>query len=221
MEQLTKFITTAVEAWVGGLEQSGYLGIFILMAIESSFIPLPSEVVMLPAGALAANGKLNVWGVILAGTVGSLAGALFNYYLALWLGRAFLLRYGKYFFIPPEKLLWAEKHWGKHGELTTFVCRLLPVIRHLISLPAGLTRMNLPRFCFWTTFGAGIWCAILTFTGYFLGPKAEELWHSHHTEISLGLAAGVALLVIVYIVRHTRAHPPPAEAGETAVPGNA
>ena len=204
MEHITQFIAAAVETWIGSLEQSGYLGIFVLMAVESSFIPFPSEVVMLPAGALAATGKLSLWGVLLAGTLGSLAGGLFNYFFALWLGRAFLLRYGRYFFVPADKLELAEKHWAKHGELATFVCRLLPVIRQLISLPAGLARMNLARFCLWTTLGAGLWCAILAFTGFYFGTQAEELWKSHQTEIVLALMAGAALVVVIYLVRHMR-----------------
>ena len=189
MEFLESMISTLVVGWVGQIENSGYLGIFILMAIESSFIPLPSEVVMIPAGVLVAQGKLSMTGCILAGTFGSLAGALFNYFFALWLGRAFLLRYGKYFFLPASKMEWVERHWQKHGEMATFVCRLLPVLRHLISLPAGLARMNLPRFCLWTTVGAALWVAILTYTGYFLGERAELLWKEHKTLLTLGLFA--------------------------------
>src|SRR5947209_2013678 len=102
-----------VMGWVGQLEHAGYTGIFVLMTIESSFIPFPSEIVMLPAGMLAAEGKLNLWGCLGAGIAGSLAGALVNYYLAVYLGRTFLMRYGKYFFISPEQMLWVEKYWGQ------------------------------------------------------------------------------------------------------------
>ena len=124
---------------------------------------------------------------MLAGTLGSLAGGLFNYFFALWLGRAFLMRYGKYFFVPADKMEWAEKHWERHGEVTTFVCRLLPAIRQLISIPAGLARMNLARFCLWTTLGAGLWVTILTLTGYFLGERAALVWKEHKTLLTLGL----------------------------------
>ena len=201
MGELTGLIEKLVLEWVGTLELAGYWGIFVLMTIESSFIPFPSEIVMLPAGVLAAEGKLNLWGCIAAGTAGSLVGALFNYVLAVWLGRAFLLRYGKYFFLPADKMLWVEKYWGSHGEMTTFVCRLLPAIRQLISIPAGLARMNLFRFCFFTTLGAGIWVTILTFTGYYAGAEALALWEGNKQEITIGLFAAAAVAVALYLLK--------------------
>lgn len=194
MEQLTHWIEEIVLWWVGSLEHSGYWGIFVLMTIESSFIPFPSEVVMLPAGVLAHHGKMNLWLAIFSGTAGSLAGGLINYYFARFVGRAFLDRYGKYLLIPPEQLHRAERVWDKHGELTTFVCRLLPAIRQLISLPAGLARMNLFRFCLWTTLGACLWVTILTLAGYFLGDQAKSLWEHRKTEITLGLLILAAVL---------------------------
>lgn len=196
MGALTDWIETLVLTWVGTLESSGYWGIFLLMTIESSFIPFPSEVVMIPAGVLAHQGKLSVWGAIAAGTAGSLAGGLINYIFALAVGRTFLDRYGKYFFINTEHLHRAERVWDKHGELATFVCRLLPAIRQLISIPAGLARMNLFRFCVWTSLGAGLWVTILTYTGYLLGPRAEQLWSEHKTEISIGLVCTAIVLVV-------------------------
>lgn len=199
MEQLTQWIEAIVMAWVGTIESSGYWGIFVLMAVESSFIPFPSEIVMLPAGVLAHHGKLSLWGTIFAGTAGSLTGGLFNYFFALWVGRAFLERYGRYFFIPMEQLLRAERVWNQHGELTTFVCRLLPAIRQLISIPAGLARMNLFRFCLWTTIGAGLWVTILTLTGYFLGDHATELWEQHKGSITVGLLILAAVLCVGFI----------------------
>ncbi|MBI1345363.1 DedA family protein [bacterium] len=170
------------------------------MAIESSFIPFPSEVVMLPAGVLAHQGKMSVVGAIIAGTLGSLVGGLFNYYFARLVGRAFLERYGKYFFMPMEQLHKAERVWEKHGELTTFVCRLLPAIRQLISIPAGLARMNLFRFCLWTSIGAGLWVSILTLTGYFLGEQALHLWEEHKTFITLGVIGLAVVLGIGFVV---------------------
>jgi membrane protein DedA with SNARE-associated domain len=202
MEQLTKLIETLVTTWVGGLEQSGYLGIFILMTIESSFIPFPSEIIMLPAGVLAAEGKLNLYGAIAAGVAGSLAGGLFNYFFALYLGRAFLLKYGKYVFVSPDQIEWAESVWQKHGELTTLVCRLLPAIRQIISLPAGLARMNLFRFCLWTTIGAGLWVIVLTVTGYWLGPSAEKLWSERKVEVTIGLFVAAFLLAVTWLIVH-------------------
>jgi membrane protein DedA with SNARE-associated domain len=202
LDAIAKLIELLSWTWTEELANWGFWGIFVLMAIESSVIPLPSELVMLPAGILAMEGKLNLWSSIFAGTAGSLAGALVNYYLAVYVGRAFLLRYGKYFFIPTDKLRWVERYWDKHGEITTFIGRLLPVIRHLISLPAGLARMNLPRFCFFTTLGAGIWVAILTFTGYYLGSSAIHVWNAHKSLITAGLFVAGGVLVAVYAIRH-------------------
>jgi membrane protein DedA with SNARE-associated domain len=200
LHQLTELIEQLVTSWVGGLEQSGYWGIFVLMMIESSFIPFPSEIVMIPAGALAADGRLNLWGAIAAGTAGSLAGALFNYYFARLLGRSFLLRFGRYFFLPEDRVRLAEQKWAEYGEITTFVCRLLPVIRQLISLPAGLARMNLARFCMWTTLGAGLWVALLTVCGYWLGDTAQRVWLDWKTEITMALLAGGALFAVAWLV---------------------
>ena len=202
MNEIIEVIEKLATYWIGELQHWGFWGIFILMAIESSVIPLPSEIVMLPAGALAAQGKMNLWSAIAAGTLGSLAGSLANYYFALYVGRAFLLRYGKFFFLPPDKFEWAEKEWKRHGEMTTFVCRLLPVIRHLISIPAGLARMDLMRFCIWTTAGAGLWVTILTLVGYYFGDNALDLWKDRKREITIGLFAAGALIVAVYIWRH-------------------
>ncbi len=120
----------------------GYPGIFLLMAMESSVIPIPSELVMPPAGYWAVEGKMNLWLAILCGTAGSLVGAYANYYAAHYLGRPLILKYGKYVGITEEKFAKVETFFHKHGEISTFIGRLLPVVRHLISLPAGLAGMN-------------------------------------------------------------------------------
>ena len=160
----------------------GYAFIFAFMAIESSFVPFPSEIVMLPAGFLAARGELTLHApaadlalAIAVGVVGSLAGAYFNYFLSRWLGEPFLRRYGKWFFVKPEALDRAEEVFNRYGAVTTFVCRLIPVIRQLISIPAGLARMPLGQFTFFTGLGAGIWTAILAATGYVLGRTAGNI----------------------------------------------
>ncbi|MDK2090267.1 DedA family protein [Aliarcobacter butzleri] len=147
----------------------GYFGIFIMMFLESSFFPFPSEVVMIPAGYLASKGEMNIYLVLLFGILGSLAGALFNYYFAIKLGRAFLLRYGKYILISEETILKMEEFFKAHGHISTFSGRLIPVVRQYISLPAGLARMNIFVFSLYTSLGAGIWVLILTILGYFLG----------------------------------------------------
>ena len=143
----------------------GYLGIFLLMFLESTFFPFPSEIVMIPAGYLAYQGELNVYLVVIVGIIGSLGGALLNYYLALRFGRTFILRYGKYFFIKEETLDKLESFFTTHGEVSTFTGRLIPGIRQLISIPAGLSKMNLKVFIFYTSLGAIIWSAILVALG--------------------------------------------------------
>ena len=163
----------------------GYALIFLFMAIESSFIPFPSEVVMIPAGFLAARGELTLHVPVAdlalacaAGLLGSLSGAYFNYYLSAKLGEPFLRRYGKWFFLKPEALDRACEVFNRYGALTTFVCRLIPVIRQLISIPAGLARMPIGTFTFFTGLGAGIWTFLLALAGYGLGRTAGDITYN-------------------------------------------
>jgi len=153
----------------------GYPGIVILMAIESSVLPLPSELVMPPAGYLAAQGKMNAVAAVLCGTLGSVLGALVNYGLAVFVGEPVLRKYGKYVLVSERSLDRTEQFFRRHGEISTFVGRLLPVIRHLISIPAGMSRMGLGRFVTFTAVGAGIWCAILTYLGWLIGRHGEAV----------------------------------------------
>ncbi|RAX54901.1 alkaline phosphatase [Helicobacter sp. 16-1353] len=154
---------------VNTVGQLGYIGIFFMMFLESSFFPFPSEVVMIPAGYLAYKGEMNIYIAVIMGILGSLAGALFNYYLAIKFGRSFILRFGKYFFFSEKTMQTMEIFFQKHGEISTFVGRLIPAVRQYISLPAGLAKMNLAKFSFYTSFGAGIWVIILTILGYYVG----------------------------------------------------
>jgi membrane protein DedA with SNARE-associated domain len=181
----------------------GYLGIFIMMLIESSIFPLPSEVVMIPAGYLCAKGEMNLAIVIALGTLGSISGALLNYYLAVKLGRKLILKYGHYVFIKPETLEKVEVFFKTHGSFSTFTARLIPVVRHYISLPAGLARMNLGLFCFYTGFGAGIWVSILTFLGYFFGQN-EALLNEHLHTISIALIVFIIDFAAIYIWLHKK-----------------
>ena len=193
----------------------GYAFIFIFMAIESSFIPFPSEVVMVPAGFLAARGELGSGGpltclaiAVAVGVLGSLAGAFANYYIALWVGKPFLEKYGKWFFVKPEPLARACEVFNKYGAATTFICRLVPVIRQLISIPAGIARMPLGEFTLFTALGAGVWTAILAAVGFWLGRSAgditylelvtrgKELSASHLPLVIGGAVALVALYVL-------------------------
>lgn len=162
-------LSSVVDFIVQTVGSLGYLGIFLMMFLESSFFPFPSEVVMIPAGYLAYKGEMNIYIAIVAGILGSLAGALFNYYLAIKFGRKFLIKYGKYFFIKEPTIIKMEEFFKSHGHISTFSGRLIPAVRQYISFPAGLARMNLFIFCIYTSLGAGIWVIILTLLGYFLG----------------------------------------------------
>lgn len=179
---MTELIIEHIEWGVSNAYIWGFVFVFVLMTIESSFIPFPSEVIMIPAGFLAYRGELtfgvpqiDLTAVFLLGLAGSMVGAYINYYLALFLGRPFLYRYGKYFFIKPELFSRAEGIFLEYGEIATFVCRLLPGIRQLISLPAGISRMPLARFSIFTALGAGIWSAILVVIGLYLGSLSENM----------------------------------------------
>lgn len=181
----------------------GYLGIMFLMFIESTFIPLPSELVIPPAGYLISQKQMSWTGVILSGTAGSVLGALFNYAIAVYLGRPFILRYGKYLGISKRRFAKGENFFLKHGNISTFIGRLILGIRHYISFPAGLARMNLKKFCFYTAFGAGIWVWVLAYIGYLVGNNRESIMEISR-QWSLYIIIGCALLVAVYIFWHKR-----------------
>jgi membrane protein DedA with SNARE-associated domain len=181
----------------------GYPGIFILMAMESSVIPIPSEIVMPPAGYLAQQGKMNIWLVILAGTLGSLVGAYANYFVARWLGRPLVIRYGRYVWITEEHFNKVESFFLRHGEISTFIGRLLPVIRHLISIPAGIARMGHLRFTLYTTTGAAIWVSVLSWIGYIIGAKQEMITEYAHQAV-IGALLFSSLLLGIYVILHRR-----------------
>ncbi|MBE0497308.1 MAG: DedA family protein [Campylobacterales bacterium] len=184
------FLVETIGAW-------GYVGIFCLMFLESSFFPFPSEVVMIPAGYLAFKGEMSLAGALLAGTGGSLAGALFNYYLSVKLGRKLLLKYGRYVGFDETKMTKLEVFFNKHGEISTFNGRLIPGVRQYISLPAGLARMNLFRFCLYTSLGASIWMVVLIALGYFLG--SNETLVKEYLKLIIYITLGfVAVLSVVY-----------------------
>jgi len=181
----------------------GYPGIFLLMAMESSVIPVPSELVMPPAGYLAQQGQMNMFVAILCGTLGSLVGAYANYFAAHYLGRPLILKYGKYVWITEEKFAKVEVFFKEHGEVSTFIGRLLPVVRHLISLPAGLAGMNHWKFSLYTLLGAGMWVTILTYIGYFIGANQELIMKYSHQALIGAVLMSVAI-VAVYVWNHRR-----------------
>lgn len=185
-----------VNSIVSIVSDLGYIGIVVMMFLESTFFPFPSEVVMIPAGMLAATGEMNIYLVILLGVTGSVLGALFNFFLAFKFGRAIVLKFGKYFFFKEEELEKLEKFFHKHGAVSTFTGRLIPGIRQYISLPAGLAKMNMGVFAVFTALGAGIWSAILALIGFYIGNDLEVL----HTALVWTLIA-VAVLIVVYVIR--------------------
>lgn len=199
---LHQFILT----WFQWVQDWGYLGVIILMAMESSIFPVPSEVVMPPAAFLAAQGKLSLWGVILAGTFGSWLGSAITYAISRWLGRPFVLRFGKYFFISPEKLERAEVFMQRYEAGGIFFARLLPVVRHLISIPAGIVRMPFGKFSAMTIIGSFIWCAILSWYGKGIAERNPDLMKDPEAMIhaikheSLGIIAGIAVIGVLYFL---------------------
>jgi membrane protein DedA with SNARE-associated domain len=203
-EALTQFLLDKVGAW-------GLVGVFILMTVESSFIPFPSEVVMIPAGYLAQQGKMSLVGAIVAGTAGSVLGAWINYWLALHLGRPAMHRLGRKFLVSERTMTLVEAYFAKHGAFTTFVGRLLPAVRQLISIPAGLARMPFGRFTLLTAAGAGIWTTILALLGYFIGERASES-DDVLRATTLAVVVVVAVLILAYVLgkryfqRHVETH---------------
>lgn len=179
---MTELLIHQVEAMAALAPLWGFALVFFFMTVESSFIPFPSEVVMIPAGFLAARGELTLAEPVIdlvvvvgMGTLGSLAGAWVNYLLAGAVGRPFLDRFGRYVFLPPAKILRAEELFRRYGAGATFVCRLLPAIRQLISIPAGLSRMNPRTFTLATGIGAGIWVLLLALVGFTAGQQTQTL----------------------------------------------
>lgn len=189
------------------IRELGYFGIFIGMTIESSFFPFPSEIILIPAGALVAKGEMAFSLVFLAGLFGSLAGALINFFLALFLGRTtidlLVEKYKKILFINKEKVKKADDYFKKHGEITTFIGRLIPVIRQLISLPAGFSRMNLFKFCLFTSLGAGLWALILIYIGIIFGNNMEWI-NGNMNIIVMILLLFSFIILIIYLLWNKR-----------------
>jgi membrane protein DedA with SNARE-associated domain len=181
----------------------GYPGIMLLMFIESTFIPLPSELVIPPAGYLISQNQMSWTGVIASGTLGSVLGAVFNYTIAMYLGRPFILKYGRYFGISQSHFIKGENFFLKHGNISTFIGRLILGVRHYISFPAGLCKMKIGKFCFYTALGAGIWVWILTYIGYFVGNNKEKIIEVSK-QWSLYVIIACALLMALYILWHRR-----------------
>lgn len=195
-----------IAIWFGWVHKWGYLGVIVLMAMESSIFPVPSEVVIPPAAFYVAEGRMSFWGVVLAGTFGSWLGSAITYLISRWVGRAFIARFGRYFLISEKKLDLAEKWIHRYEAGGIFFARLLPVVRHLISIPAGIVRMNFTTFSIMTTIGAFIWCWILAYLGqkaYEVEPglidDPEKMIHFIKSQ-SLWIVAGIVGLMALYFL---------------------
>jgi len=200
-----EFFQTILDWYMANLN---YFTIALLMTIESSFIPFPSEAVIPFAAYKAAQGNLNIFGVFMAGTVGALLGALMNYYLAKYLGRPLVYKFagstlGRMLLLSKGKIKHAENYFIKNGKSSTFVGRLVPAVRQFISIPAGLAEMNLRDFIIYTTAGAGIWNIILAIIGYYLYEIREQIFpYLGHILIALG--AGFVIWLIIKAIRQRR-----------------
>jgi membrane protein DedA with SNARE-associated domain len=198
-------IVTISQYIVNLVNHFGYIGIIMAMALESSLFPLPSEIVMIPAGILVKQGEMNFFLATLAGVVGSYAGSLANYLLADYLGRPLVVKYGKYFLLPEEKLHKMERFFEKYGSISIFIGRLLPVVRHFISIPAGLAKMNIYLFTLYTIIGSAIWMAILTAIGYYLGENMSKI-HLAIPIVKFAVIGFTVSILIYYIYRRLKKH---------------
>ncbi|MEI6765355.1 MAG: DedA family protein [Bacteroidota bacterium] len=192
---LTAWIAAMATAFISKL---GYLGLLILMALESMVAPVPSEAVMPFAGFLISDGKMSFLGVIFFSTLGSIIGSLIGYWMGAAGGRPLVEKWGKYLLLDKSDLDVTEKWFSKRGDVTVFVCRFIPVVRHLISIPAGISKMNLWKFSIYTLIGAGIWNSILTVAGYFLKKNWGEIMKYSH--IIDYVVVAVLLLAVIYYV---------------------
>lgn len=195
-------IITIIAVWIMSvISTMGYGGIVLLMAIESACIPLPSEIIMPFAGFLVFKGEMTLWGVAVAGALGCVLGSIPAYYLGMYGGRPLVEKYGKYVLISHRDLNMADRWFDKHGDIIIFIARLLPAVRTFIAFPAGVARMNMPKFIVYTFIGSLIWCWLLAYAGMKFGQNWESLevyFHEFHYVI---IAAGV-IFMVWYVRRH-------------------
>jgi membrane protein DedA with SNARE-associated domain len=194
---ITQFLVEHFTEWIAA---GGYFIVGFLMTLESMVAPVPSEAVMPFAGFLIFEGEFTFFGVIFSSTLGSIIGSLSSYYAGAWGGRPFVRRYGKYLLLDEHHLDITERFFNKHGDKTIFICRFIPVVRHLISIPAGVGRMNLLKFSVYTIIGAGLWNAFLTWAGF----KLRENWTviRKYSEIADIVVVAILLLGVAYVIYH-------------------
>ncbi len=187
-----------IDWYLRSLESGGYLLIVLLMFIESTFLPLPSELIIPPAAHLAyTKGNMSLAGIIIAGAIGSWLGATAMYWVSRWAGRPLILKFGKYLLVPPEKVEKAERWAAAYGNFGIFASRLLPVVRHLIGIPAGIVQMSYWKFSLWTVIGSGLWCTVLCWLGVKAG-QDESLMKGELHSITLWGAGILAVLGVFY-----------------------
>lgn len=203
MEPLTHWFDHVVEWLVAFVEHLGLLGIFIMTFLESTFMPIPSEITMIPAGYLVQQGKFDLVSVLLVSIVGTVGGAYFNYWIARRFGRGLFLKYGKYFLMTPAKLSKLESFFERHGAISTFTGRLIPGVRHYISFPAGLAKMNVRKFFGYTALGAAIWMSILLALGYHIGEN-KALMVTYLPMVKGAMLLVILTMLAVYVIRHRR-----------------
>src|SRR5258708_14974829 len=207
---MKEMLAQLIQWYSDKLEQGGYWLVALLMAVESSIVPLPSELVVPPAAYLAhTKGKMTVWGVVLAGTIGSWIGAAVMYWASRLGGRPLAMKYGKFFFISPAKIEAAERWATKFGAFGVFFSRLLPVVRHLIGIPAGIVRLPFGLYSLYTIAGSALWCSVLAWLGITVG-NDKSLMNGELHRITLWLVVPFAVLGAIYyffVHRHMKAEP--------------
>src|SRR3989338_5756898 len=202
IDMVSELLNQLVNSFLNLINEIGYFGIFIGMTIESSFIPFPSEIILIPAGVLAARGEMSILLIFIVSLLGSLFGAAINYFVGYFIGRKavdfYISQNTENFLLSEKKLRKTDNYFEKYGDVTTFVGRLIPGIRQLISLPAGFAKMNIKKFFLFTSLGAGIWSIFLIYVGYFIG-KGFMLFEEFLNILVLGLVILSVIIAIFYL----------------------
>lgn len=199
---LTEFLAGYITAFIA---KAGYGSVFLLMTMESMVFPIPSEAVMPFAGFLITEGKFSFAAVIAFSTLGSIVGSVLSYAMGAWGGKPFIAKFGRFFLLNSEDLAWTERFFARFGDATIFISRFIPIVRHLISIPAGSARMNFWRFLVYTIVGAGLWNAILTWAGMYLRQNWEAVM-KYSRLVDIAVLALLVAGVIFFIVKHLQVH---------------
>jgi len=203
MNIITSIFASLGAFCIGIISSVGYFGVLLLMMMESMILPVPSELVLPFAGFLISSGEMKFLIVVISATIGSLIGSLISYYIGKYGGKRFVSRYGKYFLLDEESLVKTEKWFSKRGELTIFIGRFIPLVRHVISIPAGMGKMNLKKFMLYTFLGAGMWNVFLTYVGFVLGKNWEKI-KQYSDYVSFGVLVILIVLIVYFIWRHIK-----------------